>query len=135
MPKEKLDRLIERAKAADLDGLDFLTSFDYDTLKREYNGIGPASLKPELRETLSMCLALFAPAALIHDMRYAASDRTRRNFNFANMEFFENCIKLANYAYTILNWRRYRAWFVARLMYKGVKSDFGWDAWCKAYER
>lgn len=135
MENEKIDSLVARAVEVDLDGIDFLASFDYDTMKREYNGIGPASLKPELREKLSMYLALFAPAALIHDMRYAASDRTRRNFNFANMEFLENCIKLSNYAYSILNWRRYRAWFVAGLMYKGVKSAFGWDAWCKAYER
>lgn len=121
-----------RAVEAELDGVELFAQFSIDDIQREYNGLGPASLKPELREKLSRYLDLFLPAVLIHDLRYAASDLSRRNFNFANMEFRENCLKLANRAYPFWNWRRYRAWFVAELMFAGVASEFGWDAWQKA---
>lgn len=131
----KIDELVKTAVLAELDGVGFLQEFDYSTLCREYNGIGPASLKPEQREKLSRYLALFAPAALIHDMRYTASDLSRKSFNFANMEFRENCLKLANYAYPLWNWRRYRAWAVAELMFVGVASEFGWDAWTDSYTK
>lgn len=128
----KIDELVSEAVLAELEGVEFLQEFDYATLCRDYNGIGPASLKPEQRAKLSKYLALFAPAALIHDMRYTASDLTRMGFNFANIEFRSNCFKLANNAYAWYNWRRYRAWAVAELMFMGVASDFGWDAWLDA---
>ena len=41
MDKETIDSLVRRAVVAELDGCDFLASFDYEELAREYNGIGP----------------------------------------------------------------------------------------------
>ena len=130
--ENEIDELLKIAVEAGLEGLDFMAQFDYAAIARSYNGIGPASLSAEKRAKLSKYLALFTPAAVIHDMRYTESDCTRHAFNFANIEFRNNCIKLANHAYGVLNWRRYRAWCVAELMFAGVASDYGWQAWCEA---
>ena len=95
MENEKIDSLVQRAVVADLDGLDFLSSYDYKEISAAYNGIGPEWMPADLREKVSGYLDLFAPAALIHDMRYQVSDGSRFGFNFANMEFWGNCVKLA----------------------------------------
>lgn len=135
MEKKKLDSLIERAKAADLDGLDFLSSYEYGEIAAAYNGIGPEWMPAELREKVSGYLDLFAPAALIHDMRYQVSDGSRKGFNFANMEFWSNCVKLAEDAYPWWNWRRYGARLAAAALYDCVRSQCGWVAWTEAQRK
>lgn len=135
MKTEKLDSLIERAKAADLDGLDFLSSYEYGEIAAAYNGIGPEWMPADLREKVSGYLDLFAPAALIHDMRYQMSDGSRYGFSYANMEFHENCLKLADHAYPWWNWRRYRARLIAHVLYDFVRGGGGWKAWIDCYER
>ena len=132
MAKEKTDSLIERARAADLDGLDFLSSYEYGEIAAAYNGIGPEWMPAALREKVSAYLDLFAPAALIHDMRYQVSDGSRFNFNYANLEFYGNCVKLANDAYPWWNWRRYGARVAAAALYDCVRSQGGWKAWTDA---
>lgn len=135
MEQEKIDSLIERSKAADLDGLDFLSQFTPDQLADGYNGIGPEWMPAELREKVSDYLDLFAPAALIHDMRYQVSDGSRKGFNYANMEFWGNGVKLAEDAYPWYNWRRYRARLAAAALYDCVRSQGGWVAWTEAQRR
>ena len=132
MENEKIDSLVQRAVVADLDGLDFLSSYDYKEIAADYNGIGPEWMPADLREKVSGYLDLFAPAALIHDMRYQVSDGSRFGFNFANMEFWGNCVKLAEDAYPWYNWRRYRARLAAAALYDFVRSQGGWKAWCDA---
>lgn len=132
MENEKIDSLVQRAVVADLDGLDFLASYDYGEIAAAYNGIGPEWMPADLREKVSGYLDLFAPAALIHDMRYQVSDGSRFGFNFANMEFWGNCVKLAEDAYPWYNWRRYRARLAAAALYDFVRSQGGWKAWCDA---
>ena len=128
----KIDSLVKAAVVADLDGIDFLSSYDYKEISAAYNGIGPEWMPPAIREKLSAHLELFAPAALIHDMRYQVSDGSRYGFNFANLEFFGNCVKLANDAYPWYSWRRYRARLAAQVAYDFVRSQCGWVAWCEA---
>lgn len=129
---EEIDELVQIAVAADLEGLDFLSTFTYDQLADGYNGIGPEFLGPELRAKATAHLALFEPAALIHDMRNDVGDGTRYAFNYANIEFRENCEKLAKAAYPWWSWRRYRALAVSRLLYDFVSGQPGWVAWCEA---
>jgi len=131
--ENEIDELLKIAVEADLEGLDFVSQFTYDQIAASYNGIGPSFLSAEKRRKLSRYLALFAPAAVIHDMRYTLSDGTRRAFNYANFEFRENCIALAEKAYGLLNWRRYRAYVVAEALFAGVSSQGGWVAWCEAF--
>ena len=126
--EKKIDELVKAAVFAELYGVEFLLSFDYATLCREYNGIGPAWAGAELRGLATRYLALFEPAALIHDMRFSASDGTRFGFNFANMEFLENCLKLADHRYPWYYWRRYGARATAHLLYDALRGE-GWKAW------
>ena len=87
---------MKAAVLADLDGVEFIQGFDYATLCREYNGIGPEWAGAPIRAKVTRYLTLFEPAALIHDMRNFESDCTWRGFNYANIEFHENCLKLAD---------------------------------------
>lgn len=132
---EEIMELIKIAFAEELAGSDFLASFDYEEIAREYNGIGPSWLKEELRKKISRYLEIFIPAALIHDMRYSLSDGMREAFNFANYEFRDNCLKLANAAYPWYSWKRYRARAVAEILFDCVSSEAGWMTWRWAYEK
>lgn len=131
----KIDSLVKAAVFAELDGVEFIQDFDYATLCREYNGIGPEWAGETVRGKLTERLALFEPAALIHDMRNYRSDGTRIGFNFANIEFQTNCLKLANAAYPWYSWRRYRARAAAHIAYDFVSGPGGWKAWQDCYER
>ena len=133
--REEIDKLIKTAVVADLEGLDFLYSFDRATLCREYNGIGPEWAGEKLRGKVTAHLDLFQPAAVLHDLRNFESDGTRRGFNFANMEFLENCLRLANWRYAWYDWRRYRARAVAYALYDFVCGPGGWKAWMDCYSR
>ena len=127
--EKKIDELVTAAVMADLEGLEFLMEFDYATLCRQYNGIGPEWAGAAIRAKVTQYLALFEPAALIHDLRNYMSDGSRFGFNFANMEFLENCRTLADAAYPWYSWRRYRARAVAHLLYDFVDGPGGWTAW------
>lgn len=132
----KIFELLNTAKAAKLDGYDFLMGLGIETLQDGYNGIGPEFLDPKVREKVSELLSIFEPAALAHDLRNEFSDGTRKGFEYANSEFLKNCLKLADYHYCFINPRRYRARAVARILYKFVSADnFGWRAWLEAKAR
>lgn len=134
MQDEKtIDKLICRAVVAGLNGVEFIQDFDYATLCHEYNGIGPEWAGAAIIAKATEILSLFEPAALIHDMRNYMSDGSREGFNYANMEFHANCLKLADHAYPWWNWRRYRARFVAHALYDLVRGDGGWKAWTDCY--
>ena len=135
MENEKIDSLVARAVEVKLDGIDFLSSFNYATLKREYNGIGPEWAGAAVREKVTQHLGLFEPAALIHDMRNYKSDGSRFGFNFANIEFLTNCLKLADAAYPWYSWKRYRARAAAHIAYDFVSGPGGWKAWQDCHER
>ena len=131
----KIDELVKAAVLAELDGVEFLQDFDYATLCREYNGIGPEWAGAAIRAKATEILSLFEPAALIHDMRNYRSDGTRHGFNYANIEFHENCLRLADAKYPWWSWRRYRARIVAHALYDFVRDPGGWKAWQDCYEK
>ena len=133
---ETIDALIAKAEEAELFGLDFVNGLDREVVQDSYNGIGPEFLDPDTRAKVTGHLALFAPAALVHDLRNEFSDGTRSSFEYANFEFLQNCRKLADHAYAWYNPRRYRARAVAQLLFVAVSAEkFGWRAWLEAKER
>ena len=132
---EEIMELIKIAFAGELAGSDILSSFDEAELAREYNGIGPEWMPTKWRAKASDYLEIFAPAALIHDLRYSRSDGTRYAFNDANMEFRDNCLKLANAAYPWYSWKRYRARAVARILFDFVAGPGGHLAWMSAFKK
>lgn len=127
--------LCATAASLDLDGVDFIQALDGDTLVREYNGIGPEWAGAPIRAKVTKYLALFEPAALIHDLRNYKSDGSRSNFNYANLEFLANCLKIANATYPWYSWRLYRARAVAYALFDFVSGPGGWKAWIDCYER
>lgn len=131
----EIEALIARAQEAELDGLGWLAQFDLETVAREFNGIGPEWAGAKARGVATYLLALFEPAALVHDLRNYVSDGTEASFHYANQEFLLNCFKLADHAYPWYSWRRYRARFVAQALYDFVESPGGWRAWRDCYER
>ena len=131
-----ISELLYTAAVVQLDGLDFARQFTRDEIAAAYNGIGADWMGEELRKKLTDLLALFAPAAMIHDLRYTKSDGARFGFNYANIEFHNNCLKLARWAYPW--WRLIRRWVAenaALALYKAVSSEGGWKAWTDAAQK
>lgn len=135
MENEKIDELVKKAVVADLGGLDILAGYSYEDLAKCYNGIGPEFLPAGARAKVTDYLSLFEPAALIHDVRYDDSDGSRYGFNFANLEFRENCFKLADAAYPWYSWRRYRAYLAAEALFSAVASEAGWVAYLESFSK
>ena len=139
--EQEIDALVRRAVDAGLEGLDFLSSFTYAELAEGYNGIGPEFLPEWARDALSDRLDIFAPCAVIHDMRNHVADGTRAAFLHANDEFRRNCLKMAELAYPQQpsvedDMKRARAKAVAEILYCFVSADnFGWRAWQEAHEK
>lgn len=133
--KEKIEQLMDAAVVSNLDGIELFAQYNIDTIRESYNGIGPEFFPAELRAKVTEHLAIFEPAALLHDLRNEFSDGTRWSFNYANYEFHENCLRLANRKYPWYSWRRYAARHVAHLLYKFVSGENGWRAWIEAKER
>ena len=135
--KEEITELLGIAKAANLDGLDFLAQFTEEQLADGYNGIGPEFLGEAARKKVSEFLNIFRPAAVGHDLRNEMSDGTREGFKYANDEFLRNCLKLADYYYKGKDARCHlRARAAARILYCFVSAEnFGWRAWLEAKER
>ena len=129
-------RLVDEACAAGLAGADWCVSLGVDKVAEEYNGIGPEFLPADVRAKVTEWLALFEPAALIHDCRVGLSDGGRAGFLAANDEFRSNCHVLAARAYPWWSWRRWRARAVAQVLFDFVSADgFGWKAWLDAFEK
>lgn len=134
--KEKhVAELLEKAAALELAGVEWAAGLGFAVVCREYNGIGPEWAGAAIRAKVTKYLALFEPAALIHDLRNYKSDGMRYGFNYANFEFLANCRALANAAYPWYSWRRYRARAIAYALYDFVSGEGGWKAWMDCYER
>ena len=133
--EDHVAELLGKAYEAELDGYAWVSSLGFRTICREYNGIGPEWAGAPIRAKVTKHLALFEPAALIHDLRNYKSDGSRFNFNFANIEFLTNCLKLANAAHPWWSWRRYRARAVAYALYDFVSGPGGWRAWIDCQEK
>lgn len=128
--RNEIDALLKAAAESGLEGLDFAADFDYEEIAAGYNGIGAEFLPAAVRDRITRYLALFEPAALIHDLRTDSSDGSRERFLAANDEFRRNCLKLANHAYPWYSWKRYRARAAAQVLFDFVSADsFGWKAW------
>lgn len=128
----EIEELIATARDAKLEGVEVLNG-DPEAIALVYNGIGPEEWPEEWRRAITRCFDLFQPAALIHDLRFTYASGARRDFNFANIEFHNNCLKLARFS---IPWwrvlRRFLADGSALAFYEAVSSQFGWDAYVKA---
>ncbi len=133
--REEIDKLLATAVEAGLDGLDFVGQFDYATIAREYNGIGPEWAGETARQFVTRRLSIFEPPALIHDMRNFKSDGSRKAFHAANDEFLHNCLKTINARYHEDEKKYAKARAAVFAMYAFVSGPGGWKAWKDCYER
>ncbi len=134
--RKKTRKLVEAALAAGLEGAEWCRGLGIGRVAAEYNGIGPEFLPADVRARVTEWLALFEPAAVVHDCRAGLSDGSRAGFLAANDEFRRNCLTLANRAYPWWSWRRWRARAVAQVLFDFVSADnFGWRAWLDADEK
>lgn len=132
---KEIEEIIAVAKAAKLDGLELLEG-DPEAIALKFNGIGPESWPEEFRDALTWGLKYFVAAALIHDLRFTYADGSRVQFQAANVEFHNNCLKLARYY--VPWWRFIRRFMVegaAYGCYEAVSSGCGWQAYVKATSR
>lgn len=135
MDYDRTMKVIEEAERLQLEGLELLEYVSDEEAAREYNGIGPEYLPPEIRDKVTKFVGLFEPAALIHDLRNYLSDGGVMRFDHANLEFLRNCRKCANDRYPWWSWKRWRARAVAKMMFDFVSSEFGWRAWMDCYNK
>jgi hypothetical protein len=126
-----IDELLKRAITLDLYGVDDILEIPDAELVRSYNGCGPEFLPAAAREKLTDYLAIFEPAFLIHDLRFAMGDGSTATFNAANSELHFNLRRIAKATYAWYNWRRYRALAAADLI-TGACDRFGWVAYIAA---
>ena len=122
--------LRQKAYELDLSGTPIL-SLPLANLAKHYNGCGPEFLSAAAREKLTTYLAVFEPAFLIHDLRFAMGDGSSAEFNAANSELNFNLRRIAKATYPWYNWRRYRALAAADLI-TGACDRFGWVAYIAA---
>ena len=67
-------------------------------------------------------------------MALALSGRVRP-CDYANFEFWGNCVKLVKDAYPWWTWKHWRARAAARLAFDFVQGPGGWKAWQDCHER
>lgn len=132
---DHFDEVVDKSVRLNLSGVELFAQLGASVIRREYNGIGPEFFPAELRAKVTAWLSLFEPAALIHDLRNYKSDGMRWAFHYANREFLENCRKCADDAYPWYSWRRYRARWIARLLFRFVDGQPGWVAWMNCYNK
>lgn len=122
--------LRQKAYELDLSGTSVL-SMPLADLAKHYNGCGPEFLPYAAREKLTTYLAVFEPAFLIHDLRFALGDGSTATFNAANSELHFNLRRIAKATYPWYNWRRYRALAAADIITCAC-DRFGWVAYIAA---
>lgn len=129
---EQIHELWREICALKLGGMEFARQFSYDQMRADFNGCGPEWLKQSYRNLLDAIFAEFAPAFLIHDLRFAHSDGTDESFHAANRELECNCLILADAHHAwyspLRYWRRHQA----RLVYEAC-ALFGRGAYNEAY--
>ena len=124
---KQITKLREQAYKWDLSGAELLD--DANAVVRDCNGIGAEWMGKYLRGAVSAVNPTLAPAAAIHDRRYAiGGDEFDRRA--ADMEFLENGLKSADARYGWYDLRRCRVRAQARKFYVILRT-MGGPAWRK----
>ena len=131
-----IDTIMElyyRALELHLENIEILERYSFEDLAKIYNGIGPDSFPEWLRKVISSLHPSLAPAALIHDVEWHESDRTRDSFTESNARFKRNGKSIAKQSFFILNPRRWIVWNQSR-RFGNYCELFGWTVWSSPCE-
>ena len=129
----EIEKLMDVAVLADLD-LGRAAKLGVDRIAEIYNGCGPEWLHPAAREKLTKHLSLFGPAFAVHDVDFTLANGSTSDFSAANDRLEANCLKLADYRYGWLNWRRYTA-RAAAIEIASLCRRYGWVSYTRACKR
>ena len=125
---------ISLAGAFGLSGAEFIATLGDENVMWACNGIGPAWLKPSLREKLNKWFRRFRVCADVHDCRFTFdNDGSDAKFRAANDELERNCLIMANSEYKWYNPLRYLWRHRARVVADTCRL-FGWSDWRKAFD-
>ena len=128
----KIKRLLSQIDEYDLDVPTGFRELTLAYIADNYNGAGPDWLPETEREIFTWLLSLFEPAFLIHDMEFAASNRTVKGFNNANDRMWNNIRRIINREYPRYNplcWVDHARWYLRGAAAWRVCKRFGWSAW------
>ena len=125
---KELKLLKEKAETLQLENREILRKYTLTELSAIYNGIGPDSFPPWLRSCISALHPSLAVVALIHDVEWHESDKSKTKFDESNARFKRNGYKVAEAEFCWYNPRRYIVMNQAR-RFGNICQIFGWIAW------
>lgn len=125
---KELKALRSKAEELQLANAALLAKYSLTQLSAIYNGIGPDSFPDWLRDFVSALHPSLAVAALIHDVEWHETDKSREGFAESNDRFKQNGYKVAKSEFAWYNPRRYVVMNQAR-RFGNYCQLFGWDAW------
>ena len=125
---KELKELRAKAESLQLDNAAILRRYNMQQLCAIYNGIGPDSFPDWLRECISALHPSLAVVALIHDVEWHETDKSKEKFAESNTRFKENGYKVAKSEFSWYNPRRYVVMNQAR-RFGNYCQIFGWEAW------
>ena len=119
------------ARRYGLDNWQILWEYPPETLRKEFNGVGPDRWSPALRTTLSWILREFLEAVFIHDMDYVKGGDID-SFYAANRRLAENTRRLTRIKLSRFNPKRwFMLWLAPRLQVwtnKYGRPGFNWES-------
>lgn len=121
----KIRELIAEAEKIGLEGIERVKALPIEQVASEFNGIGPAWFKPELRELINDAFPLFVPPALIHDTDFKIGDGSDADFRAANRRLYRNCVKATKARYKWYDIRRYH-YLIRAGQFQSLCDMFGW---------
>lgn len=127
MNEQHIQHLLDIIKASDLK---YPTDFSFNAKDQlsSYNGIGPDWLNDKAREIITKDLAIYEPAAMIHDWMYGDPNKSKLGFDLANAYFYSNCIQLVKKSDHSFFSKFVMKKFDCLTLYTAVK-EFGWNAY------
>lgn len=120
-------RLIWKAMAYHLEGTDIFNNYTIEQMVDIYNGIGPESMNPKIRELITKLNSTPLPAVLIHDLSFEYGG-TKEDFHNVNHQLYHNLRNITKRAYSIWNPWRYVQWVRSWYFYKLCEKT-GFDSW------
>lgn len=100
-------RLIDLVAEYELEGKMLVESYTIEKLAEFFNGMGPEWFPEWARKTLDKIFDVFSPAFFIHDVEWATTEGSYREFLNSNDRLERNCKKIADAEYGWYNPMRY----------------------------
>lgn len=136
--ESEIRAVVEQNARYHLRGWETVQKYTIATLHEIYNGAGPDSWYPALRDTLTKAMKLFKPVILVHDVQFNESDGSREGFERARDNWIYNCQLIFDTEFPLFTWkqldpnyRKNRAyWYgVMKAGNAAISGDSAFKAW------